>query len=66
MNIRRAYEIVIKDQLEKLIAEGCLDLSNKQISALAHSLSYNYAFQEELNTFIQDYLEVNEYEHDYE
>ncbi|PEE32731.1 hypothetical protein [Bacillus cereus] len=62
MNIRKAYEIVIKDQLEKLMVEGCLDLATNQVSTLAHSLSYDYAFQEELNTFIQDYLEVNEHD----
>ncbi|MGH0945529.1 hypothetical protein ACQVTS_31750 [Bacillus mycoides] len=66
MDIRKAYEIVIKDQLEKLIAEGCLYLSNDQVSTLAHFLSYNYSFLEELNIFVQDYLEVNGYEFDSE
>ncbi|PEE33579.1 hypothetical protein [Bacillus cereus] len=64
MHVRKAYEIVIKDQIEILIVEGCLDVSTNQASALAHFLSYDYAFHEELNTFIQDYLEVNK--HDYE
>ncbi|AXY11319.1 hypothetical protein CUC43_32410 (plasmid) [Bacillus thuringiensis LM1212] len=64
MDVRKAYEIVIKDQLEKLIAEGCLYLSNNQVSTLAHLLSYNYAFLEELSFFVQDHLEVNEYECD--
>ncbi|PFK07245.1 hypothetical protein [Bacillus cereus] len=66
MDIKKAYEIVIRDQLEKLIAEGCLYLSDDQINKLAHFLSYNYSFLEELNTFVQDYLEVNEYGIDYD
>ncbi|PEK90841.1 hypothetical protein COF75_28665 [Bacillus toyonensis] len=62
MDIRKAYEIVIRNQLEKLIADGCLYLSNDQVNKLAHSLSYNYSFLEELNIFVQDHLEVNGYE----
>lgn len=64
MDIRKAYEIVIKDQLQKLIAEGCLYLSNNQVSILSHLLSYDHLFLEELNVFVQDYLEVNEHEKD--
>ncbi|AXY11199.1 hypothetical protein CUC43_31520 (plasmid) [Bacillus thuringiensis LM1212] len=64
MDIRKAYEIVIQDQLNKLVAEGCLYLSNNQVITLAHLLSYNYSFLEELNIFVQNHLEVNEYEFD--
>jgi hypothetical protein len=58
MNLRTAYKMVIKHQLEMLEDDGLWSFAEMQIDEITETLHDDYDFLEELKSVVEEHLET--------